>query len=82
MTPVRTSAKEHRAHGTEKDWRPHVRIAQGKEGGTVSRTHTGEMAEERSGDTAPKSHRSPSMSSFHAVVGTGALLAGAVNELI
>ena len=35
--------KEHRAHGTEKDWRPHVRIAQGKEGGrdSVQDTHRG-----------------------------------------
>ena len=43
MTSVRTSAKEHRAHGTEKDWRPHVRIAQGKEGGrdSVQDTHRG-----------------------------------------
>ena len=36
MTTIGTSAKEHKEHGTEKDWRAHVRKAEGKEGGRDS----------------------------------------------
>lgn len=71
MTPVRTSAKEHRAHGTEKDWRPPVRIAPGKGGGrdSVPDTHRGN-GRRGSGDTALKSPRRPQYEQFPRSRGT------------
>lgn len=84
MTTIGTSAKEHKEHGTEKDWRAHVRKAEGKEGGRDSvqdtpRRNGGRVLQ---GHCTEESLETPSMSSFHAVMETGPLMAGVVNELM